>query len=194
MTVKGFGFFLIGVILFVGIAQYFTQRIKQPTQNQAPPSEPAALTSAEHLAAAKQMLKSKLANTYQVGQAESHLNAIKEGNPEYKESQGLLKKVKAEEQRLIKELAQKLRQDVLASREQWADDMERGMLRKGFDVHITLSGPDKTVMTMRYPLLSRPTIYQLQESDFFDTMKKRGFKKAVLTDGYNQSWTFDLTK
>src|SRR5262249_61731989 len=102
--------------------------------------------------------------------------------------------VKAEEQRLIKEFAQTLLKRDVVGREQWADEMERGMLRKGFDVHITLSGADKTVMTMQYVLLSRPTVYQLQESDFFSTMKKRGFKKAILTDGYGRSWTFDLTK
>jgi hypothetical protein len=190
---KFLGGFLVGLILLIVIAQ-LNHRSDQPAKTPPSSSPEPALTPAEHLAAAKQMLKAKLVNANQVVQAESHLNAIKESDAEYKESRAMLKTVKVEEQRLIKELALKLRKDDIASREQWADQMERGMLLKGFDVHIMLSGADKTIMTMRYALLSRPTVYQLQESDFFDKMKKVGFKKAILTDGYNQSWIFDLSK
>ena len=163
------------------------------------PSEPEpkkehVLTSAEHLIAAREILQNKNLTAADVGKAESHLKAINQTDTEFKESQQLLKKAKVEEKRLVKEFAEKLRREGIVLREKWADEMERGMLRKGMDVHINLSGPDKTTVTLKYVLLSRPEVYQLQESNFFENLKKQGFKKAVLTDGYHQQWTFDLTK
>jgi hypothetical protein len=57
-----------------------------------------------------------------------------------------------------------------------------------------LKQQNKTIVTMKYVLLSRPTVYQLQESGFLEQLKKRGFKKAILADGYRYTWNFDLTK
>ena len=80
-------------------------------------------------------------------------------------------------------------------REQAAIRLENHFLDKGMDVHVTLSGKNKDVIAFRYALISRPLIHKLsKEGDLIDALKNMEFKKAVFTDGYDSTWTFDLTQ
>lgn len=75
-------------------------------------------------------------------------------------------------------------------RESAIEDMERKFLSKGMDVHF--SWPQKDTLKMRYVLMSRPIVYQIQnETDFVQTLGELGVKKLILTDGYRETWTIE---
>jgi hypothetical protein len=84
---------------------------------------------------------------------------------------------------------------MIKQRERIAEEMERNYLSKGMDVHIRLSGTEKTIMKMEYVLFSRPLVYKIvNETDFLADLKKAGFQKVIFDDKYNYSWTYDLGK
>ena len=52
---------------------------------------------------------------------------------------------------------------------------------------------DHTTLHIEWILISRAMAYQLShEPDFFNIVKRVGFKKVVISDGYDQSWGWDL--
>ncbi len=85
--------------------------------------------------------------------------------------------------------------DDAPGRKAYADNIERKWLKDGRDATVTASGDRNTTLTFKYILVNRPFVYKLQtETDFAQTAKERGFKKIVLTDGFRDTWTIDLTK
>ena len=80
-------------------------------------------------------------------------------------------------------------------REEAATRMENKFLDQGMDVHVTVSGKNKDIITLKYVLISRPLVHQLnKDGTLIDNLQRMEFKKAIFTDGYRATWTFDLTK
>lgn len=83
----------------------------------------------------------------------------------------------------------------LLLREVFAKNMERSLLDKGITTDIQAKGNNKQILEYKYALMSKAVVYKLvNESYALETAKKAGFKKIVFTDGFNSSWTYDLTK
>ena len=132
-----------------------------PTEekNKEPPK---VLTAQEPLLAAHEILKSNYPSREKLGKLDGHLRNIKETEPEFKEAK-LKARGKTLRVKLDKEAAEQARRAGILLREQYVKRLERDLLKQGWDVYFTLSGPDKTTLRMKYVLLSRPTVYQLQE-------------------------------
>jgi hypothetical protein len=80
-------------------------------------------------------------------------------------------------------------------RREFAKRLEHLMLNHGRDVYVSASGPRATTLTIRYVLISRPLIHQLtQDGTFVSRVRDAGFRSLVMTDGYNNTWRWDLTK
>jgi DNA-directed RNA polymerase subunit RPC12/RpoP len=196
--------YVVGALLLVaGVIGALTDQAKrQSTANQVatqPTSSPVAekaktATPAENLAEAKKAL----ADNYQpskdpmqtrwgrVADARSYLEAIPSDAKEYREGQKLLEEVKRRE-KAIEQNSQRIARTVVV------DQMEKKMLSEGMDMTFTASGPDNTNLTIKYALMSRPLVYKLtNETDFLENMRKAGFKKVTFTDGYYESWKYDL--
>jgi hypothetical protein len=196
--------YVVGAILLVaGIIGALTDQAKrQSTTNQAitqPPSSPVTekakiATPSENLAEAKKAL----ADNYQpskdpmqtrwgrVADARSYLSAIPADAKEYREAQKLLEEVKRRE-KVIEQNSQRIARTVVV------DQMEKKMLSEAMDMTFTASGPDNTNLTIKYALMSRPLVYKLtNETDFLENMRKAGFKTVIFTDGYYESWKYDL--
>jgi hypothetical protein len=78
-------------------------------------------------------------------------------------------------------------------RDNLAKEIENGMLSEGYDVHVNATGSDHTVLYLKWVLASRPLVYQLsQKGEFFETARNLGFKRIEITDGYEQTWHWDL--
>jgi hypothetical protein len=85
------------------------------------------------------------------------------------------------------------RSAMIDARAAYADELERLYLDKGMDVYVTVSGPDKTVIKLEYVLMSRPLVHQMSNDDSVMTvLRSLGFKKLVLSDKYDSSWTVSL--
>ena len=64
------------------------------------------------------------------------------------------------------------------------------MLKQFHDMYVRTSGPGNTTITFRYVLMSRPMVYNLvNDAGFMAKLRSLGFKKAVFTDGYDETWT-----
>lgn len=188
------GIFLIWAIVARQRDAEREQRFQPQTKPSPPATEVPLLTSAEHLEKAKAILAKPEPNLPDLQVAESHLKQIKPDHPESKTARRLEGQIKAERQKISKMFAEATRKTMISVREEAAKELERRFLRSGLDVHVKLSGKDKTVITMEYVLWSRPLIYQLGETQFLENLKKSGFKKAIFADGHRYTWTFDLDK
>lgn len=74
--------------------------------------------------------------------------------------------------------------------------LEDNMLSEGLSVDVYVRGARKTQLTLKYPLVSKAMAYKVtqEQQGFLETAKELGFTKFVMTDGYDDTWTWDLTK
>lgn len=79
------------------------------------------------------------------------------------------------------------------SRAEYADDLERSYLSAGLDVRVTLTGPKQTTLRITWVLVGRPAAYQMMnDASLTQNLQRRGFKKVVLSDGYNESYSWPI--
>lgn len=61
--------------------------------------------------------------------------------------------------------------------------------------YVKVKGKNSDILEIKYVLMSRPLVYKLaNDGKVYQTAKEWGFKKIVFSDGYDSSWTYDLTK
>ena len=138
-----------------------------------------------------------------VGCAREHLEGIRADDPDYQEARRLLStavpKIEREIDRLSPILA-KLAMDELQlkKRQEIAGGMENLFLDQGMDATVTAGGRGKTVLTIKYALMSRPFVHlftkKMIEANSFKNLKQVGFKHIVFTDGYSSTWSFPIEK
>lgn len=165
-----------------------------PALASTPP--PQLKTSAEIVAEAKTAL-SKTKTSQETIAAAERLSTVPANAKEYKEAQKLIaayqkqraaqeateKKEKAINEKIV---AKVVRKAVIAA-------MEKDLLSKGMDFYFTFEGKEEDILRVKYVLMSRPLIYKItNETEFTQNMQKTGVKKIIFTDGYNETWTFDL--
>jgi hypothetical protein len=82
---------------------------------------------------------------------------------------------------------------MVQQRREMANRMETGMLDKGMDVTVRAEGKNATTLRIKYVLMSRPLVHQFQKNgEFFSNLQKAGFKRVIMTDGYDDTWTWNL--
>ena len=78
-------------------------------------------------------------------------------------------------------------------RREWARKYERLMLGQGRDVTARADGPNATTLRITYILIGRPTAYQLMnDASFVGNLRSEGFRRVVLSDGYDSRYSFDI--
>ena len=206
----GFGAVLLIVFIVVNTANRRTQRQSTTASSSTAPSKTQAASStspagSESLSAATHLAEAKkaLADGYKpagkdrswgrVKDAREHLEGIKSNDKEYAEAQRLLKEVNRREDEIEKwarVAAEKMLADERAS---FARRLETTYLDKGMDVTVSVSGANNTVIKLKYVLMSRPLVHNLvKDGDVISTFRSQRFKKAIFTDGYSNTWTYDV--
>jgi hypothetical protein len=152
--------------------------------------------------AVKESLKQPLITKQEVQQAQAALSLVVHTDAKYApQAQKLLDLIWNDEEegrRATQAAAAKAVADDVDGRKAYAKELERNFLSGGFDVTVNASGPKANILTLRFVLFSRPTIYNLvtdangKETDFPDKCRKMGFAKIVFTDGYDKTWTYAL--
>jgi hypothetical protein len=79
-------------------------------------------------------------------------------------------------------------------RRAYAKIFENGMLAKGINVDADAIGPHHTTLRLKYVLASKVDAYQItnEQQAMLQIFKTLGFKKFVVSDGYQHSWTWNL--
>jgi hypothetical protein len=77
-------------------------------------------------------------------------------------------------------------------RTSYAARLESEYLDKGMDVTVTTRGKDATTLHLKWILVSRPMAHQLSKSGVLETLRGLGFTRFIITDGYDESWSWTL--
>jgi hypothetical protein len=160
------------------------------------------MTPAQHLSVAKEDLKASSFDN-QIAEGLKHLQAL-HGTP--LEAQGLALRAGYEAQKAQAEKAaaaetaanirraraESERQEILG-RDAMAKTIEDGMLSQGYDIDVNAIGPKHTILRIKFILANKALAYQMaHSSEIIDSARGAGFKRLVLTDGYDEQWHIDL--
>jgi hypothetical protein len=146
------------------------------------------MSPAEHLAAAKRLLRVDAPGS-QIDEGMRHLAAI---NWTPLKEQGALVRSRYEKEkaRADAEVAEPIRIG-------YATTYENNMLGHGGNVDVVALGLQHSTLQIRWVLATKVEAYQItnREGGFkglFDDLHRLGFKKLVLTDGYDSRWTWNV--
>jgi hypothetical protein len=192
----------IGLLLFVGIYFNFIGNPSTPTQQIAQDTRDYVaeafnnMTPAQHLEAAQQAARPD-ATIDQINEGLRHLGTIPPSAVEATKAKPLEQKLKMAQKKRRAEADRK--QALLEAkakrllRDQLAKSIEGSLLDEGFNVDVNAIGNDHTVLHLKWVLVSKAMAHQLSEqSDFFEKARAVGFKRVEITDGYDQTWYWNL--
>lgn len=107
-------------------------------------------------------------------------------NPDSRTAKSLQKTIKAKE-------AKKREAELLVARRQFAKDYEYSLLEEGINATVTLHGSNYTTLKLKWILVSKVVAHEMgKNTEFFQTLRGLGFKKFILSDGYYESWYWNL--
>jgi hypothetical protein len=78
----------------------------------------------------------------------------------------------------------------VAVRKLVAEMMDRKMLQAGYNVEISDLEGRKPALHIKYALMNRALVYQIMQKLDADDLWNEGFKQVILTDGYDDTWTY----
>jgi hypothetical protein len=153
-----------------------------------------------HLALADSLFLSAR-TSFQLIDVETELSKVSLYEPV---SQSQLQKFRNLKKKLDRKIAQQHKIDSLKARKQrearllqdrknCAGELERMYLDKGMDVTVSVFGTNATTLKIKWILVSKVTAHQFsQDHEFFQMLREKGFKKFIITDGYNDTWSWTL--
>lgn len=168
------------------------------------------MTPVQHLAVVKEDFKAN-ATDAQVAEGIKHLKTLR-GTPMESEGKALLARYDAQKAQAEKvaaataaanakrenaanakrENAENAKAEMLG-RDALAKSMENSMLSEGYNMDVNAVGANHTTLRIKYILVSKAFAYQMsQSSEIVSNARAAGFKKIVLTDGYDEQWHIDL--
>ena len=60
------------------------------------------------------------------------------------------------------------------------------------DARVTVSGPNNTTLRLRYILVNRVWAHKFSQGDMLSRLRAAGFRKFIITDGYDDTWYWNL--
>jgi hypothetical protein len=185
-------------------AEVAAQQVAQSALEQQKKEEAfKALSPAEHLEHAKSLL-SVNAPPASVAEASKHLAAIAPNSVEaaegakFKREYDIAKRRQAEVVAKVQAAAARKRAADAAVvnrilRDVMAKTIENKMLDQGYNVDVKAIGDDHTTLHIEWILVSKVLAHQMsKQGDFFEEARKAGFKKVEISDGYDESWYWNL--
>jgi hypothetical protein len=162
-----------------------------------------SMTPVQHLAAAKDALRVD-ASSDQVSDGMKHLATL-QGTALESQGELLRKRYEAEEQKIQRaqavsaaaSAAVEKKHDAEAKeviRQAYAKTFENNMLGQGMNVDVNAIGPLHTTLRVRWVLATKVDAYQITTTnqELLKELRDLGFKKFVVWNGYDSSWTWTL--
>lgn len=152
----------------------------------------AAIPPGDHLAAATKLLAGEPEEA-QVKEARRHLGAIPKDSPHGRKAEALRIQADTQQARILGAKAEAKVLLLTLARASFAKDLENSYLDKGINADVTVSGPAKTNLRIKWALVSKVAAHQLDKNDqFWSNVQEMGFKKVILTDGYDESFSWTV--
>jgi len=128
-----------------------------------------------------------------LGKYNQELRKLPADSHEYKDAREFYADFKANQAKREKQAETARIASLKPKRIQFAKQYEQLMLEKGLDVYASAIGNNNTTFRIKFILTSRPLVYNLiNDTSFTGQLKDLGFKKFIMTDGYNDTWNADL--
>jgi hypothetical protein len=165
------------------------------------------MTPAQHLSAARDDLRTG-ATLDQIAEGKKHVAAL-HGTSLDSQGKGLLDHYEAEEREFERTQAasaaasaareEKLNAEAQeVTREAYAKSLEKNLLSEDMDVDVDAIGPRHTILRIKWVMASKVLAYKMTESGSMQQnlqdMRAIGFRKFVVWDGYDNSWSWTLDK
>lgn len=197
----------LGFIFALGFIsmQCSTQRhveLKQEAidEKQAETDRLKAIPAAEHLVWARSEIAG-LQKQWSIDRFDKFISRTAQVNrsaAEWTEVQQLIKKgwtlQKTENARLEKEriaAEKKLAKEQEPLRKAYAKELESQLLEKRMNADVTTGGPEHTVITIKWALVSKVTAHDISKNTkLHENLNSLHFKKLIITDGYRESWSW----
>ena len=64
------------------------------------------------------------------------------------------------------------------------------MLDKGYNFQVSTLGVKADILKIKYILAGRVMAHHFRDGEFHRNLKNLGFKKFILTDGYDETYTW----
>lgn len=159
------------------------------SQNNSPkPKQGERTPSQEHLRSFQIALR-----TGDFATANMHFNQMPKDSPEYKKASEIYAKTTEERAKAKKESDKIVAATMIVQRQNFADAYERQLLDQGMDVYVSALGKSRQTLKVKWILVSRPLVYKMiNDPNFVSKLREMGFKKLVMTDGYDDTWSIDL--
>ena len=152
----------------------------------------AAIPAQDHLAAATKLLTGKPEEA-QIKEARRHLGAIPKDSPHGRKAEALRIQADTQQARIRNEERKAEAATQALARSLFAKELENHYLDKGINADVTTSGPDKANLHIKWALVSKVAAHQLgKNGEFWKSMRQLGFKKVILTDGYDESFSWTV--
>ncbi len=83
----------------------------------------------------------------------------------------------------------------IGKRNAFAKELESRLLDQRMNATVSTFGEGATGLRIKWILVSKVTAHDFSKNgDFLASLRRRGFKQFKITDGYDETWTWDLTK
>lgn len=142
--------------------------------------------------------KNKCASADNLLAAWSTIRGIKKADAQYARAVTAVANLERCRKTLYQELVQGVRTVMKTQRETIANRYERDLLGKGMDVHVYLGGSFSDRLTIQYVLFNRAWAFKITDGGsmatggFLESLQQVGFKRVTFSDGYNESFSYDL--
>ena len=203
--------FLVTVLIVVAAVNVFEGRRQSSVETSQQPASPIVgqtqdvteqkaesqadaafkkMTPREHLEAVKRDFTAG-ASENELEDGNRNVDALK-GSSLEKQGEALQQRYYARAQRQ----AESERQSELESeRIQYAQTLQTNLLDSDMDADVNAIGRRHTTLQLKYVLATKLFVYKFSKEvlpEYIDDMRRLEFKKLVVTNGYDQQWTWNL--
>jgi len=179
---------VVGVVVLAGFVHLNRSYRGQPeTEQTLPASAPARKTPEQLL-----QLGHSLYESGNTAEALTGLNELPSDYSNKPEVRAFIKKVAADNLVKIKRADQEKVTALIVLRREFADTYQRELLRENIDADVSTRGNGAETLVIKYVLINRPFVYNFQNGEPYEVLKRLQFKKAILTDGYEKTWTVTI--
>lgn len=148
-----------------------------------------AVANAEAVSADADKCQTPLA----LSEAWEELKKIPSDDPSFKKAKRVASKLEKCRKKTERAFDKGLRDIMVSQREAYVEKLDRAMLESGMDARVTLGGKHKDKLKIKWVLIGRATAHEMaHEGGILVAAEKIGFKRVTFTDGYYESFYYDL--
>lgn len=130
----------------------------------------------------------------EIADAWKGLQEVKSTDSQFRKAQRAASKLERCRKKIERHISKGIRDTMVSQRENWASNYESSLLDSGVDTRVTLRGKYKDRIKIKWVLLSRARVHQItKDGTFLAGLEKAGFTRVTFSDGYYESWYYDLS-